>query len=161
MAAMSTPTEETDPPILRTARAEDYDRIAGLVDLWWGRRAMPDLPRLFLDHFCTTSLVAEDAQGLAGFLVGFRSASQDAQAYVHFTGVRPDRRRSGLGRLLYTTFIERARAEGCLEVRTVTNVFNTGSIRFHEALGFVASPPRPHYNGPGRPMVELRIRLDR
>jgi hypothetical protein len=37
---------------VRNARSADYDRIAPLVDEWWGGRQMLDmLPRLFFVHF--------------------------------------------------------------------------------------------------------------
>lgn len=36
------------------------------------------LPRLILDQFCETSLLAEDAAGLAGFLIGFPRAAPTA-----------------------------------------------------------------------------------
>ena len=63
------------------------------------------LPRLFLEHFAGTSLTAEDDRGeLAGFLVGFDSPDHRGEAYVHFVGVRPDQRGSGLGRALHDRF---------------------------------------------------------
>jgi hypothetical protein len=47
---------------VRIATPEDYDDIAAVLDIWWGR-SMP-LPRLFLDHFYETSLVTHDTDGL-------------------------------------------------------------------------------------------------
>jgi len=47
------------------------------------------LPRLFLDHFHATSLVASSDDELVGFLIGFHSASAPHRAYVHFVGVAP------------------------------------------------------------------------
>jgi hypothetical protein len=44
--------------ILRPARAADYDTIATVVDDWWGRPILSSLPRLFLDHFHRTSIIA-------------------------------------------------------------------------------------------------------
>lgn len=66
---------------LRSAEPDDYDDIAGVVDDWWGRPVRSSLPRLFLDHFHRTSLVAEDADGLAGFLIGLLSPSMPDAAY--------------------------------------------------------------------------------
>lgn len=56
---------------VRVASPEDYDRIVSVVDKWWGRPVSTGLPRLFLDHFWASSRVADDAEGLAGFLVAF------------------------------------------------------------------------------------------
>lgn len=96
---------------------------------------------------------------MAGFLVGFVSPSRPHLAYVHFAGVRPDRRRSGLARQLYEEFADHARGQGCTELSAITATGNIGSIRFHRSLGFTASEPVPDYNGPGRAMVIFLGRL--
>lgn len=143
----------------RVARPEDYDRIVAVMNNWWGRSVSPSLPRLFLDHFWSTSRIAEDEHGLAGFLVAFVSPSQPHLAYVHFVGVRPDQRGSGLARQLYEGFADHARKQGCTELRAITATGNTDSVRFHQSLGFTVSEPVPDYNGPGRPMVTFRRQL--
>lgn len=96
------------------------------------------LQPLFLEHFSETSLVAEDESGaLAGFLVGFVSADCPTEAYVHFAGVAPQLRGSGLGRQLYDRFEAVVEGRGVREVRCVTSTVNTESVAFHEAIGFV------------------------
>jgi len=138
---------------LRSARAHDFAAIQGVVDDWWGRPVSGSLPRLFLDHFFGTSLIVKDGQGLAAFLIGFQSPSQPAIAYIHFVGVRPDLRGSGLARRLYDTFAQRAAASGSSELHAITSPANGDSIRFHQRLGFTTSEPIQNYNGFGRPMV--------
>jgi ribosomal protein S18 acetylase RimI-like enzyme len=145
---------------VRVASPEDYDRIVSVVDKWWGRPVSTGLPRLFLDHFWASSRVADDAEGLAGFLVAFVSPSQSELGYVHFVGVRPDQRSVGLARSLYIEFFDHARACGCREVRAVTAPANSASIRFHERLGFAVSEPAPDYNGSGRGMVVFQHQLN-
>lgn len=138
------------PYTVRTARPADHDAILAVVDDWWGRPASRDLTRVFLDHFFATSLVAEEPDGaLAGFVVGFLSPSEPAHAYIHFTGVAPSLRRSGLARDLYERFFARARADGRTVVKAITSPVNSRSIAFHRALGFTASEPVPDYDGPG------------
>lgn len=145
---------------MRAARPGDYDRIAAVVDDWWGRPVGRSLPRLFLDHFHATSLIAESADGaLAGFLVGLLSPSLPDEAYIHFVGVAPEYRRSGLGQRLYQAFFDLARADGRRIVRSVTSPVNAGSIAFHRRLGFTASEPVPDYDGPGRELVAFRREL--
>lgn len=144
---------------VRVARPQDYDAIVAVVDDWWGRPVSRSLPRLFLDLFWSTSLVAEDAQGLAGFLIAFVSPEQPRCGYVHFAGVRPDLRRSGLARLLYEEFARQAGSQGCTELRAITAPGNAGSIRFHRSLGFDDSGPAPDYNGRDRPMVTFSRRI--
>ena len=94
------------------------------------------LPRLFFEHFRQTSFVAEEDGELLGFLNGFLSQSSPDEAYIHFVGVRPDRRGGGLARELYERFFVVARANGRSLVRSVTSPMNDGSIAFHRALGF-------------------------
>lgn len=144
---------------MRVARPDDYDGIAAVLDEWWGRSVSGALPRLFLDHFWSTSRIEEDEDGLAAFLIAFVSASQPHLAYVHFVGVRPDLRRGGVARELYEEFARYALGQGCTELRAVTSPGNTGSIRFHQGLGFSASEPVADYNGPARPAVVFRRSL--
>jgi ribosomal protein S18 acetylase RimI-like enzyme len=94
------------------------------------------LPRLFFEHFRETSFVAEDGGEVVGFLNGFLSQSSTDEAYIHFVGVRPDRRGTGLARELYDRFFAVARAHGRTLVRCVTSPVNEGSVAFHRALGF-------------------------
>jgi ribosomal protein S18 acetylase RimI-like enzyme len=115
------------------------------------------LPRLFLDHFHATSTVAESGDDLAGFLIGFLSPSLPGAAYIHFVGVHPAHRRTGLARVLYERFFALAAADGRTVVRAVTAAANERSIAFHAALGFSVSDPVPGYDGPG----DVKVRFER
>lgn len=129
------------PYTVRQARPEDHDRIHPVLDEWWGRPVAGILQPLFLDHFFTTSYVAESDGALAGFLVGFLSPSRPRVAYIHFVGVHPEHRRSGLARDLYRRFFDLARRDGRTEVWAVTSPVNERSIAFHRAMGFTVSGP--------------------
>jgi ribosomal protein S18 acetylase RimI-like enzyme len=138
----------------RTAKPGDYDTIIAVVDDWWGRPIAGALQRVFLDHFFTTSLIAEGADGgLAGFLVGFPSPADDGRAYIHFVGVDPAERGAGLGRTLYEAFFDAMRAGGRTSVHAVTSPVNVDSIAFHRSLGFDVSGPVADYDGPGADRV--------
>ncbi len=120
----------------------------------------PMLPKLFFLHFEGTSFVAEDDEGrLAGFLVGFHSQSDASDSYVHFVGVAPEHRGSGLGRDLYERFFDAARAAERSTVRCVTSPANETSIAFHQALGFEIDRIATDYDGPGEDRVLLVKRL--
>ena len=146
---------------IRHAQPSDYGRVIQHVNAWWGGREMaPMLPKLFFVHFEGTSFVAEDEEGrLAGFLVGFLSQTDETDAYVHFVGVAPERRGSGLGRELYERFFETARVAGRTTVRCVTSPANVDSVAFHEALGFTVDRVAKDYDGPGEDRVLLIKRL--
>jgi len=154
-----------DVPI-RQACEEDYPAIAGALQTWWTQPGFTEagareraalVPRLWLQHFSTTSLVAERERELAGFLIGFLSQDRTAEGYIHFVGVAPDVRREGLGRRLYARFFELCRAAGRFRVRCVTSPQNSLSISFHVAMGFEvvgareAAPilAKEDYDGPG------------
>lgn len=124
---------------LRQANLEDHVRVLAVVDEWWGGRRMSALiPSLFLEHFAGTSYVAEDSVGaLSGFLIGFRSQDRPDEAYVHFVGVRPDQRGTGLGARLHDTFATTVQERGVRRIRCVTSRLNTASIAFHTSIGFV------------------------
>jgi len=140
-------------PEIRTARPDDYDAIAAVVDEWWGRPVLGSLPRMFLDLFHRTSLVVDGPHGPDAFLVGILSPSDDRRAYIHFVGVAPAARQRGLGRHLYEAFLALARAEGRSVVTAVTSPANKGSVAFHRSLGFTVTGPVVDYHGPGRDLM--------
>ncbi|MGW1002681.1 N-acetyltransferase family protein [Streptomyces sp. NPDC002520] len=145
---------------VRPAEPGDYDRIVAVVDEWWGRPISSVLPRLFLDHFHRTSLIAEDDTGLAGFLVGLMSPSQPDAAYIHFVGVAPRLRGGGLARRLYECFFERAATEGRTRVTAITSPQNGRSVAFHAAMGFTVTGPVTGYDGPGVDRMVFERLLD-
>jgi predicted GNAT superfamily acetyltransferase len=149
-----------EPITLRAARPADYDAIVAVVDDWWGRPIARVLPRLFLDHFHRTSFLAERDGDLVGFLIGFYSPSAPDQAYIHFIGVSPAARGSGLARRLYEAFFADAERAGCTLVHAITSPVNTGSIAFHRAMGFAVHGPIADYDGPevGRVIFERHLR---
>jgi ribosomal protein S18 acetylase RimI-like enzyme len=139
---------------IRHAEPHDYERVIAVVDEWWGGREMAAmLPKLFFVHFHDTSFVAEDHDGLAGFLCGFRSQTYDDEAYIHFVGVDPARRATGLGRALYERFF--AAVVPRTVVRAVTAPVNERSVAFHRALGFEVERVDEDYDGAGEARVLL------
>ncbi len=133
---------------IRHAEPDDYLRVAAVIDEWWGGRPMAAmLPKLFFVHFRDTSFVAEEDGELAGFLCGFRSQTFDDEAYVHFIGVDPARRGTGLGRELYARFFEAVAPRRV--VRAVTSPLNERSIAFHQAIGFEVEGVVEDYDGQG------------
>jgi ribosomal protein S18 acetylase RimI-like enzyme len=149
---------------LRPLRADDHAPIIRVLDAWWGGRPMRDmLPRLFFEHFNTTSFIAERDGEIAGFLVGFFSPAHADEAYIHFVGVHPHHRGEGVGRMLYDRFFALMRGHGRAVVRCVTSPVNAGSIGFHTRMGFAPKPSETNnadgvpyaadYDGPGEGRV--------
>ncbi len=117
------------------------------------------LPHLFFTHFRPTSFVAIDDARIVGFCCAFVSQSDPAVGYIHFVGVDPGARASGLGRSLYQRTFVALRAAGCLVVECVTSPVNTTSIAFHTAMGFASLLELDH-DGPGEDRVVFRRTLD-
>jgi ribosomal protein S18 acetylase RimI-like enzyme len=135
--------------VIRGATPADYDAIIRVVDEWWGRPIAKILPRLFLDHFFATSSIIESDGEMVAFLVAFFSPSRADEAYIHFVGVHPGHRNAGLARRLYEQFFERAARDGRRRVCAITGPVNTGSIAFHERMGFTVRGPIADYNQRG------------
>jgi GNAT superfamily N-acetyltransferase len=134
--------------IFRRPIPRDWDRVMAVMPEWWGGRDLRAmLPKIFFEHFRHTSLIAEHEDRLLGFLVGFFCPDHDGEAYIHFVGVDPAWRRSGLAGDLYRRFVALARADGRTVVRAVTAPVNAGSIAFHTALGFSILPGDSEVDG--------------
>jgi ribosomal protein S18 acetylase RimI-like enzyme len=143
---------------IRHAEPADYASVIGVIDDWWGGRPMAAmLPKLFFVHFRDTSFVAEQDGRVVAFLCGFRSQTHDDEAYIHFVGVDPSQRGSGLGRELYQRFF--AAVSPRAVVRAVTSPLNEQSVAFHRALGFEVERVDEDYDGRGEARVLLRKRL--
>src|SRR5580658_6744370 len=137
------------PTDIRTAGERDYPVIAGALQTWWTQPGMTEagareraalVPRLWLQHFGSTSLVAERLSQFVGFLIGFLSPDRLDEGYIHFVGVAPDARGAGVGRSLYERFFDQCRRAGRRHVRCVTSPHNLSSIAFHAAMGFEVEP---------------------
>ena len=123
---------------LRKGDSSDYDRVKSVMNEWWGGRQVELLQHeLFFDHFTDTVFIAEDSNGaLIGFINEFYSQTDSETAYVHFIGVCPLQRGTGLGRELYKRFFEKCRSDRRVKVKSCTLKSNLASIEFHSHLGF-------------------------
>lgn len=154
---------------IRSIEESDYDAIISVLDEWWGERQMVAmLPRLFFKYFNQTSFLAEIGDKRVAFLVGFFSATGNPEAYIHFAGVHPDYRKSGIGRLLYSRFFDVCRKNARSIIRCVTSPVNKNSIAFHSSMKFKLEPSSEvsgnipihrNYDGPGEDRVLFLKRL--
>jgi len=134
--------------IIRPLESLDYEFVSSAVDDWWGGRPVRALVhRIFFEHLNATSFAIGPSDDVQAFLIGFVSQSDPKVAYIHFVGVSPTARASGLARMLYEHFFKLVGARGCTEVRSITSVANTGSIAFHRKLGFTLLPGSAEIDG--------------
>jgi ribosomal protein S18 acetylase RimI-like enzyme len=144
----------------------DHLTVVDAIGRWWDTPNLALLgllmPRLFFQFFTQTSWIVETEHGKIGaFLIGFRSQDDPDVCYIHFVGVDPELRRSGVARELYLFFFETMKAKGCREARAITGSFNKRSQAFHAAMGFEQHGDREidgvlayaDYDGPGEPRV--------
>ncbi|MGW3471187.1 N-acetyltransferase family protein [Saccharopolyspora sp. NPDC000995] len=140
---------------LRQAEETDHSRIVAAIESWWTDSRSPAearelsllVPRLFLQHFSGTSLVAERGGETVGFLIGFLSADRAEDAYIHFVGVDPALRGGGLARRLHAEFFDTASSAGRSRVRCITSPANTASVAFHRRMGFELVPGDTEIDG--------------
>jgi ribosomal protein S18 acetylase RimI-like enzyme len=154
----------------------DHPRVLDALAQWWRHATDPDsvrqrsllLPRLYFQHFTDASRLVERDGEVAGFLVGFLSASRPDEGYIHFVGVDPAYRGQGLACYLYEEFFDHCRRHGRSVVHAITSPNNAGSYAFHLAVGFTAEPGparyqgrpvQPDYDGPGYDRVTFVRRL--
>ena len=156
--------------VIRHAQPDDWQRVMDVMPAWWAGRDLRELlPRIFFEHFGSTSFVADHEEAMVGFLVGFLCPLHEGEAYIHFVGVDPAWRRAGLARDLYGRFVRAAREAGCSHARAVTSVVNRDSIAFHQRLGFTLLPSElqveglPAFGDPNVPegaVVKFDLSLD-
>lgn len=123
---------------IRNGLNTDYDKVISVMNEWWGGRQVDHLQHeLFFDYFTDTIFIAEDEdKRMLGFINGFYSQKDAITAYVHFIGVSPSERGSGIGKNLYLKFFEKCIADGRYIIRSCTSKVNQASVDFHLSLGF-------------------------
>ena len=138
-------------PIVRPANPGDLNQLAALRPSLWPESSAAEHAQelsLILAGKPPTTLplvvfVAETPEGtLAGFLeAGLRSHADGcdeshAVGYVEGWYVAESHRRQGIGAALLRAAEVWARAQGCREIASDTQLSNTLSQRVHESLGF-------------------------
>ena len=148
---------------LRRPTEADYRGIAAVVDDWWDGNVIQGLlPRLWFRHFAGTSWIAEiadprhqdEAQRVAGFLIGYLSPADPAIGVIQALGVDPRWRRIGVGKALMGAFAADAGSAGATILETLIWPGNRRALPFLAALGFGPDPDpdaRPIY---GIPAIE-------
>jgi len=134
-----------------------FKEILEDLPLFWGERDMRAQHQpVWLRQFASDAVIVREEGVLLGYLLGVVTTRE--LAYVQLIATRTDQRGRGLGRLLYDTFLSDARSRGARRVEAITATTNTGSVAFHERLGFSADVV-PDYAGPGQTRVLFSLAL--
>lgn len=138
--------------ITRPLGKNDYQQIVQVIDRWWGGPTSALAHPIFFYELGTLARVVEHDGIMVGFLFGFVAPGPPKTGYVHLVGIHPDYRRRGVGKVLYQSFEEEARAAGCRRLKAITSVGNEGSVAFHEAQAWTSTEVED-YSGPARPRI--------
>ena len=126
---------------IRNARPSDHEKIVSVMPEWWGGRDLSSsVLKVFFIHFSNTIYIAEINNELVGFIVGFMSQTEENVGYIHFAGVHPKFRKSGIGRLLVQKFYEVCKTNNRSIVKSCTSPVNKLSINFHQKMGCTIEP---------------------
>lgn len=164
---------------IRTASAGDIDSVIAIAEALTLREgedsdsflvsnfSRSDYQRFLSSKHCHV-LVSETGDSINGFLIGYNERYAKTLApgtsesviinaigedacfnVVKQVGIHPDHSGKGLARSLYEAFFDRVPCEYVFAAIVEKPVANTGSMKFHDAMGFIpvlqSSPPNAHY----------------
>jgi L-amino acid N-acyltransferase YncA len=144
------PVRPEDGPSVFREILQDLPSFCGERDMAAQHQAV------WLRQFAADAVIVRHDGVLAGYLLGVVTTRE--LAYVQLIATRTDQRGRGLGRLLYDSFLSQARRRGARRVEAITSTTNTGSVAFHQRLGFSADVVAD-YAGPGQSRVLFSLAL--
>ena len=152
--------EDLTPTTLRVSIDEGpalYREISADLTNFWGHHDSRALHHpMWLRQFVTNAVIARHDNLLIGYLLG--AMASDEMAYIHLVATRRGYQRRGVGRRLYDTFLAEAASHGVATVEATSTPPNTGSLAFHQHLGFAADLITD-YGGSGQDHILFRLNL--
>jgi GNAT superfamily N-acetyltransferase len=133
---------------IRGITKADFDEIVAIFDRWMGGPSSERVHPVFYYELGQHALIAEEANGMVGFLLGFLTPAVPVTGYVHLVGIHPDYRRQGIGKCLYQAFAERCKHVGAAQLKAIASVGHETALRFHSSQGFSVRED-PDYAGRG------------
>lgn len=93
--------------------------------------------KYFLFHPRSTSIVAEDDAGIAGFAIVELILEQgNSIGHIVTIDVAPSRRRHGIGQMLMDALLNSSEVAGAVLFRLEVAVDNAGALAFYKRMGF-------------------------
>lgn len=129
--------------------------VLSLLPSFWDQRDVRHLHHpVWFRQFVHVALAARDEDGsLAGYLLG---APTPRGGYAHVIATLPAVRGQRVGAALYARFAAVVLAAPRSTVEAITVTTNTGSVAFHQRLGFTATLVKD-YAGPGEDRVHFAV----
>lgn len=127
---------------LRKMRTADAFAVAELerrvFSRPWSERGFCDA----LNRSDTVFLVAEDADGVAGYIGMYEAAGEGEITNV---AVAPEKRRAGVGYALLNRLLKIARERGIARIVLEVRVSNADAVRLYERCGFTRCGVRKNF----------------
>lgn len=137
-------------PVRSSVEVFQHEVLTLLPAFWDGRDVQHLHHPVWFRQFRSAAQAARtDGGALCGYLLGCVTTEV---AYVHVVATLPEARGRSIARRMYEHVFRMAAEAGCQTVEAITVPGNTGSIAFHQAVGFTASLVRD-YAGPGQDRV--------
>ncbi len=122
--------------LIRNAQERDFTSCVEVAKRSWPIFEREAVYHLFCKFFNDTCFVCEHDETLDGFLLGFISQTNRAEAYIHWIVVDPSAQRRGVATRLYERFFEAARRFGAQRVRLTVDPANAASLALQKRNRF-------------------------
>jgi len=151
-------------PVAVTLRAMRRDDLAAVLEI--EKRVFPQpWSRAFFEKELSTAfarlVVALDEQEARATIVGYSCRWRVAdEVHLLNLAVHPQRRGSGIGRVLAEAVIDEGRRSGARVMFLEVRAGNVAARRLYRRLGFRDLGVRRGYYGPGQDAIVMERRLD-
>ena len=106
------------------------------------------------------TFVADDGDRSVGMATGFHPDDEPMTVHLFAMWVRPDRRRSGVGRELVAAVVRwAADLPGVDELTLRVTISNESAVRFYASCGFIPTSEEPEALREGSPLTTQTMRL--
>jgi predicted GNAT superfamily acetyltransferase len=121
-------------PISNCSHEDFLQIVSEIEDFWGSNRTLAYHHPMFINEFGDTAFVIRRNNKVVAYLFGFISQKENL-GYVHLVGVRQDFQKNGLGRRLYSHFMDILKLKNIFDLKAITTPTNERSIEFHSRLG--------------------------
>lgn len=139
-----------DLKIEQCTKADFYSILENIEEFWGSDRTLIYHHPMFIYEFGNSAFVIKENNSVIAYLLGFISQTEPT-GYIHMAGVSQTHQQKGLGKQLYSHFINYAKAKNCNKIKAITTSTNKGSIAFHKKLGMRLLGES---NGEGVPVIK-------